>query len=133
MSKVARDGAAAEGARYSALAIVLHWTIALAIVLQIVLAGRMEGPPTPASFAVTQLHKSIGITILLLPLARIGWRLINRPPPMPAGLAPWERSLAKATHAGFYVVMLGMPLTGWLMVSASRIEIPTLLYGQVPW
>src|SRR5262249_46036419 len=83
--------------------------------------------------AVTQLHKSIGITILLLTLARIGWRLVNRPPPMPAGLAPWERALAKATHVGFYVVMLGMPLTGWLMVSASRIEIPTLLYGQIPW
>jgi cytochrome b561/polyisoprenoid-binding protein YceI len=119
--------------RYSAVAIALHWTIALAIVLQIILAGRMDGPPTPESFAVTQLHKSIGITILLLSLLRLGWRLGNPPPPEPATLATWERRLSQATHWGFYAVMIGMPLTGWLMVSASRTQIPTLLYGVVHW
>jgi cytochrome b561/polyisoprenoid-binding protein YceI len=119
--------------RYGLVAIVLHWLIAAMIVVQIVLAGRMEGPPTPQHFAVTQLHKSIGITVLILTLARIGWRLVNRPPPMPAGLAAWERRLARWTHAGFYLVMLGMPLTGWIMISTSRIAVPTLLYGVVPW
>jgi cytochrome b561/polyisoprenoid-binding protein YceI len=120
-------------ARYATVAIVLHWTIALAIVLQIVLSGRMDGPHTPETFAVTQLHKSIGITILLLSLVRLGWRLANPPPPEPDTLAGWERMLSQATHWGFYAIMIGMPLTGWLMVSASRIEIPTLLYGVVPW
>lgn len=119
--------------RYSAVAIVLHWTIALAIILQIILSGRMEGPHTPETFAVTQLHKSIGITVLLLSLVRLGWRIANPPPPEPATLAGWERWLSQAVHWGFYVIMLGMPLTGWLMVSASRIEIPTLLYGVVHW
>jgi cytochrome b561/polyisoprenoid-binding protein YceI len=124
---------AVPGARYSAVAIVLHWTIAALIVLQVVLAGRMEGPPTPQSYAVTQLHKSVGITVLILTLARIAWRLLRQPPPMPATLAPWERRLARWTHAGFYLVMLGMPLTGWIMVSTSRIAVPTLLFGEVPW
>jgi cytochrome b561/polyisoprenoid-binding protein YceI len=133
MSDVARDPERVGDSRYPALAIVLHWTIALAIVLQIILAGRMEGPRTPTSFAVTQLHKSVGITILLLTLLRIAWRLINPPSGMPATMAPWEKVLARVTHVGFYVVMLGMPLTGWLMVSASRTLIPTLLYGVVPW
>jgi cytochrome b561/polyisoprenoid-binding protein YceI len=133
MTDVARNPAKVGSGRYSALAIVLHWAIALAIVLQIILAGRMGGPRTPTSFAVTQLHKSVGITILLLTLARIAWRLTNPPPPMPAAMAPWEKALAKVTHVGFYLVMLGMPLTGWLMVSASRRLIPTLLYGVVPW
>lgn len=132
MSDVAWEPAKAGSGRYSTVAILLHWAIALAIVLQIILAGRMEGR-TPTAFAITQLHKSVGITILLLTLIRIGWRLVNPPPPMPATMAPWERVLARITHAGFYVIMLGMPLTGWLMVSASRIEIPTLLYGVVPW
>ena len=122
-----------DARRYSSVAIVLHWTIALAIVLQIILAGRMEPPPTPESFAVTQLHKSIGITILLLSLVRLAWRFMNPPPPEPATLATWERRLAQVTHVGFYVVMIAMPLTGWLMVSASRIQVPTLLYGVVPW
>jgi len=130
---VSNPAARAGGGRYSTVAIVLHWLIALAIVLQIILAGRMDGPPTPQVFAVTQLHKSIGITILLVSLLRLGWRLVNPPAPMPTTLAPWEALLAKATHVGFYVVMIAMPLTGWLMVSASRIEIPTLLYGVVHW
>jgi cytochrome b561/polyisoprenoid-binding protein YceI len=132
MSDVARDPARVGSGRYSALAIVLHWAIALAIVLQVILAGRMEGR-TPTAFAVAQLHKSVGITILLLTLARIAWRLINPPPPMPLTMAPWERVLARITHAGFYAIMLGMPLTGWLIVSASHTLIPTLLYGAVPW
>ena len=123
----------ARSTRYSTVAIVLHWLIALAIVLQVILAGRMAGRPTPESFAVTQLHKSIGITILLLSLVRLGWRLMNPPPPLPTAMPRWETTLAKLTHIGFYVVMIGMPLTGWLMVSTSRIVLPTLLSGVVHW
>jgi len=119
--------------RYATVAILLHWLIAAAIILQVVLAGRMDGPKTPQVFAVTQLHKSIGITILLLSLARLGWRLLNPPPPLPATLARWERTLSQVTHVGFYVIMIGMPLTGWIMVSTSRIAVPTLLFGVVPW
>ncbi|MET0273334.1 MAG: YceI family protein [Phenylobacterium sp.] len=118
--------------RYATIAIVLHWLIAAAIILQIVLAGRMEAK-TPEAFAVTQLHKSVGITILLLSLIRLGWRLTHPAPPLPLTMARWERILAKVTHVGFYVVMIAMPLTGWLMVSTSRIDVPTLLYGAVPW
>jgi cytochrome b561/polyisoprenoid-binding protein YceI len=114
------------------VAILLHWTIAAAIVLQIVLASRMEGR-TPEAFAVMQLHKSVGITILLLSVARLAWRLIHPPPPMPWTMAPWEKTLAALTHGGFYVVMIGMPLTGWIMVSTSRYMIPTLLFGEIPW
>ena len=119
--------------RYAVVAILLHWLIAAAIALQIVLSSRMDGPPTPETFAVTQLHKSIGVTILLASLLRLGWRLLNPPPPLPQTLAPWERRLAHATHIGLYAVMIGMPLTGWIMVSSSRIVLPTLLYGTIPW
>jgi len=122
----------AESARYSAVAIVLHWTIAALIVLQVVLGTRMDAR-TPEAFAVFQLHKSVGITILLLSLARLGWRLMNPPPLEPPTLAPWERRLATAVHWAFYIVMIGMPLTGWIMVSTSRVVLPTLLYGVIPW
>jgi len=118
--------------RYSTVAIVLHWLIALAIMLQVSLAWRMGGS-TPQAFALTQLHKSIGITILALSIIRLGWRLDNPPPPEPAGLTVWERGLSQAVHWGFYVIMIGMPLTGWLMVSTSRTAIPTLLFGVVHW
>src|SRR3569623_197013 len=100
MTDIASNPARAGSGRYSTLA----------IVLQIILAGRMDGPPTPQVFAVTQLHKSIGITILLASLLRLGWRLVNPPAPMPSTLAPWERALAQATHVGFYVEMIAVPL-----------------------
>ena len=119
-------------ARSSAFAIVLHWTIAALIILLVVLSSRMEGR-TPEAFAVVQFHKSIGITVLLLSLARLAWRLVHPPPPAPATLAGWERGLASGVHWAFYVVMIGMPLTGWVMVSTSRIAVPTLLFGAIPW
>ena len=123
----------ASRSRYSTVAIVLHWLIAAAIVFQVLIAWRMHDLKTPLGFALTQLHKSVGITILLLSIARLAWRLMNPPPPEPEALAGWERGLSKVVHVLLYVIMIGMPITGWIMVSASRIQIPTLLYGVVPW
>src|SRR3954464_7035973 len=119
---------AVRAQRYSSVAIVLHWTIAALIILQLTLSYRMQGR-SPEAFAVVQFHKSIGITVLLLSLVRLAWRLIHPPPPEPATLVGWEKTLSAVVHWAFYVVMIGMPLTGWVMVSASRIELPTLLYG----
>jgi cytochrome b561 len=120
---------------YSTVAIALHWLIALLILTNIGLAwyfGTLKGP---AAIAPVQLHKSIGITVLLLSLLRIGWRLTHKPPSLPASLKPWERIGAKTSHFLFYVIMLGMPLSGWAMVSASPlIKVhPTVLYGVIPW
>jgi cytochrome b561/polyisoprenoid-binding protein YceI len=128
-----RHGLSAGRSRYATVAIILHWVIALAIAAQVSIAWRMGGRLTPESFALIQLHKSIGVTILVLSILRLGWRLTNPPPPEPPGLARWEIVLSQIVHWGFYLIMIGMPLTGWLMVSASRTQIPTLLYGAVPW
>jgi cytochrome b561 len=120
---------------YSAVAIALHWLIAALLLTNIGLAwyfGTLKGPAEVAPLA---LHKSIGITVLLLTLVRIGWRFASRPPPLPDTLRPWEIWAAKATHVLFYLIMLGMPLSGWAMVSASPlIKLhPTVLYGVLPW
>ncbi len=130
---------AAASNRYSTVAIVLHWTIALLILGQI--AGGLYVDDLPREtdaqkrqvFELLQLHKSFGVTILLLSLARLGWRLTHRAPPLPAEMAGWERFAARATHSGFYVLMIGVPLLGWAMVSASPLQVPTMLFGQVPW
>ncbi|MCR5880270.1 cytochrome b/b6 domain-containing protein [Phenylobacterium sp. J367] len=119
--------------RYSAVAIALHWLTAAAILAQLTLAWRMQGPRTPESFALIQLHKSVGVTILVLTLFRLAWRLAHRPPPEPPTLAPWERGLARLTHGSFYVLLLALPLSGWLLVSASPLAISTQLYGVVPF
>jgi polyisoprenoid-binding protein YceI/cytochrome b561 len=93
----------------------------------------MEGPASPQVFAIVQLHKSVGISILLLSLVRLAWRLANPPPPETYHLARWEAVLSKAAHLGFYGLMIALPLTGWIMVSTSKLAIPTLLFGAVPW
>jgi cytochrome b561 len=119
--------------RYTAVAIALHWIIALSIICMIALGWIMtEMPEGAAAFALFQLHKSIGITILLLSVARIAWRLMNPPPPEPP-MPAWQRVVALTVHVGFYVMMITMPLVGWIMVSAAPAGIPTKLYGAIPW
>jgi cytochrome b561 len=70
-------------------------------------------------FRAFQLHKSIGLTVLALSAVRLGWRLANRAPTLPAHMPGWERFAAQATHWAFYVLMIALPLTGWLYVSAG--------------
>jgi cytochrome b561 len=120
---------------YSGVAIALHWLIAGLIIANIGLAWWFNTLKGPAEVAPLALHKSIGITVLLLSLVRIGWRFTSAPPPLPAYMRPWERWLAKATHLVFYLLMLGLPLSGWAMVSASPlIKVhPTVLFGVIPW
>jgi cytochrome b561/polyisoprenoid-binding protein YceI len=120
--------------RYTGVAIVIHWLIAAAIVFQIILGWRMgDEPKGPATYAIFQLHKSIGITILLLSLGRLAWRLTHRPPPHPVGQPRWETIASKIVHVAFYVIMIGLPVTGWIIVSTSKLTIPTVLYGAIPW
>ncbi|UAL10324.1 YceI family protein [Caulobacter segnis] len=125
---------AASRTRYTTVAIVIHWLIAAAIIFQIILGWRMgDGPKGPTTYALFQLHKSIGITILLLSLLRLAWRLFNKPPAALEGQPKWEQAASKLVHIGFYVIMIGLPLTGWILVSTSRVPIPTLLFGAIPW
>ena len=108
---------------YGAVAIVLHWTIAILILVQIGLGWYMNHlvpDHSPAQDRIQTLHISLGLTALLLILVRIGVRLFNPPPPLPAELASWERLLAGAGHALFYLLMLALPLTGWALVSARH-------------
>lgn len=122
-------------ARYAGVAIALHWLIALLILGNIGLAWYFNTLTGLDRVAPTQLHKSIGITVLILSVLRLAWRLSVKPPPLPAGTPVWERLAAGAVHTLFYVIMLGLPLTGWAMVSASPLihAFPIKLYGLTEW
>jgi cytochrome b561/polyisoprenoid-binding protein YceI len=114
----------AANERYTAVAIVLHWAIAAAVIFMLPLGFIMHeraehGDASQALFEAYQLHKSIGLTVLVLTLVRLAWRLTHRPPPLPAGMPLWERLAARGTHWAFYVLTLALPLTGWLYVSAG--------------
>jgi cytochrome b561 len=119
--------------RYSAVAMLLHWAIAAFILANLFVGWRMGGLTGMAQFDSFQLHKSIGITVLVLTVLRIVWRVTHRAPPLPATMPAIERFAAQATHLAFYGLMLGLPLTGWALVSVSPLNIPTLLWHTVPW
>lgn len=100
----------------------LHWTIAGLILFMVFLGWRLD-PKDPHALGLFFWHKSIGILILLLSLVRIGVRLAYKAPPEPP-MPQWQALAAKGLHLLFYVVMIGMPLSGWAMVSTSAREIP---------
>lgn len=87
-------------------------------------------PGGSLQFDLYQLHKSVGITVLALSIVRLMWRLTHAAPPLPTTLLPWEAVLARITHVGFYVLMLALPFSGWMMVSASVWNLPTVIFGS---
>lgn len=131
--------------RYSSVAIALHWLIALTLLLTIPLAWWMTSNvanPDQASrvFAAYQLHKSIGLTVLVLTLLRLIWRLFHPVPPLPPAMPKWERVSARLAHFLLYALMLAVPLTGWIYVSTGwnsnlhvPFAVPTLWFGQFEW
>ena len=119
--------------RYSATAMLLHWAIALLLVANFALGERSEDLAKGSELAwVMQLHKSIGITILVLTLWRLGLRLVT---PRPAKVAdsPLLQFASKAVHWGFYAIMLIVPLSGWLVISTSKTPTPLFVFDLVPW
>ena len=132
MTAEALAAPAAKHTRYSSVAIILHWTIAAALALQIVLGWRIGDVEGVTRTAVLQLHKTIGVTILLLTVVRLVWRVTKKPPAMDSSLTPIERLASHWVHMGFYAALLALPLTGWAMVSAQRVGAMKLL-GGVRW
>ena len=124
--------------RYSAVAIALHWLTALAIIALLAAGLWMTDAirqPETRNFAykVYQWHKGLGLAVLVLTFARLAWRLMNKPPPLPAAMSRIERTGAALSHGAFYVLMLAIPLAGWGMVSASPLGLPTIVFGLFEW
>ncbi|TVR81287.1 MAG: cytochrome b [Rhodospirillales bacterium] len=110
--------------RWGAVAQGLHWLLAILIIAMVGLGLYMvELPLGVRMLELYALHKSIGVTILLLMAVRLAWRLTN-PTPTPAGpMKAYERRLATAVHTLFYVVLFALPITGWLMSSAANFSV----------
>ena len=121
--------------RYTRTAVVLHWLVALLIVVNVALALSADSLPDDWVRPVIDAHKSTGITVLGLVLLRILWRIGHPPPPMPRSYARWERLGAHAAHGVLYALMLLLPLSGWLHDSAWKDAAthPMQLFGLVPW
>src|SRR6202048_4457602 len=118
--------------RYGAVAQAFHWLIAALVVTQFVLANLAGDLPIGAhKLALLARPTSFGMTVLMLAILRLLWRLKNRPPALPDHMSPLERKLARATHVAFYVLLFAMPLTGWMMSSAKKYSVSW--FGLFTW
>jgi cytochrome b561 len=108
--------------RYTTVAIVLHWLIAAAVLFMIGLGWTLEDIPkgTPERTYWFNLHKSIGVTIGLLVVVRLLWRLTHRPPPLPASMPAWEIAAARLNHVLLYALLLAMPVIGFLASNFTK-------------
>lgn len=117
--------------RYTGVAITLHWLIALALVGSFSLGLYMhELPLSPQKLKLYSWHKWAGVTIFLFVVCRLAWRLTHRPPALPPGIAEWQARVAAATHVLLYLLMIAIPLSGWLMSSAKGFQ--TVWFGVLP-
>lgn len=116
--------------RYTSIARTLHWIMAVLIIVNLILGIGHDA--LPKDWAVMPVHKSIGLTVLALTLARLGWRLGHRPPPLPVAMPGWEKAAAHATHVAFYAFMILVPLTGWIMTSAGTRPLNWFFLFDVP-
>ncbi|MFM2041929.1 MAG: hypothetical protein RLY86_505 [Pseudomonadota bacterium] len=114
-----RGATQGEIGRYGPVAMALHWATALAILLLLGTALLMqpltEGGSTRAPLLA--LHISLGVTVLALTVIRLVWRLTHRPPTLPAGMPGWEKVMARIVHTLFYILLLAVPLGGYVVAS----------------
>lgn len=115
---------------YTRIAKLLHWLLALAIVLTFSFGLYMvELPFSPQRLKQYNWHKWAGMTILLLSCARLLWRLTHPAPALPAHLPTWQRWASSGTHALMYALFFAIPLVGWTYSSA--LGFPIVLYGVI--
>jgi cytochrome b561 len=118
--------------RYGAVAQIFHWVIAALIVTQFVLGRTASGLPLGVhKLALLARHKSFGMTVLMLAVLRLLWRLKNPAPSLPPWMTRFERAAARGTHGAFYVLLFAMPLTGWMMSSAKSYSVSW--FGLFTW
>jgi len=116
---------------WGAPAKLFHWAMAALIFAQIALglvAVAWHVSPTKLNLFVW--HKSTGLLVLALLALRLLWRLSNRAPALPAEMAGWERWGAHLSHFLLYVLMIALPVTGWVISSASNV--PFRIFWQIP-
>ena len=106
--------------RYTRVAVLLHWLIAVLIIVNLLLAVTSANSEGPLHRTVLDLHKSIGFSVLLLSLVRLAWRLYRPPPIAIEGKAAWERPLASIVHVAFYFMMILIPFLGWWVSSGAK-------------
>ncbi len=122
-----------SSSHYNSTARLLHWLVAGMIVVQFILAQFAENASSDLhELALLANHKSVGITILAIAVVRIAWRLSHPPPPPPATMARWQVTASAVSHWSLYTLLFAIPISGWLMSSASAYSVSWFSLFQLP-
>jgi cytochrome b561/polyisoprenoid-binding protein YceI len=122
-----------ETTHYTPIAKILHWLVAGMIVVQFILAQLADNASSDLQeLALLANHKSVGITILAVAIVRIAWRLMNPPPALPAAMPQWQVTASHVSHWSMYVLLILVPVAGWLMSSASAYSVSWFGLFQLP-
>src|SRR5450830_183237 len=121
--------------RYSALAMALHWLLAAALLGTFCLGLYMADLPfSPQRLKYYSWHKWAGMSILILSVLRLLWRITHRPPELPPAIEQampaWQRVAHHGTHHLLYLLFFAVPLIGWAYSSAAGF--PVVLFGVLP-
>ena len=127
------ESSGARAIRYAGLVVAIHWVSAALILIQIYLGFAFGNFPQGSAERAELFtwHKTVGVTILLLALARLAVRFIDAPPPYPQDFPKWERAAAVWSHRLLYFLMIALPLTGLAAVSKRAVDGWTQLVGGI--
>lgn len=116
---------------YTRTAVLLHWLIALLIVVSFGVGLYMVGLKlSPTKLKIYSYHKWVGVSIFTLVVIRLLWRATHRAPTLPDAMPDWQRRLAEVMHWLLYLLILIIPISGWLMSSAKGFQ--TVVFGVLP-
>lgn len=118
--------------RYTKIAVLLHWLIALMIISAFALGVTMVDIPgiTPTKLKYFSWHKWLGVTVLALASARLLWRLTHAAPAYPDSMPDWQKRIAHGLHGLLYVLMFAIPVTGYFYSLAAGV--PVVYFGVLP-
>lgn len=116
---------------YTRTAIALHWLIALLVFVTFPVGVVMSDMAlSPDKLRMLSYHKWLGVTVFILLVVRLVWRVAHKPAPMVSGMPQWQMLAAKGVHALLYALLFAIPLSGWLMSSAKGFQ--TVYLGVLP-
>jgi cytochrome b561 len=118
--------------QYGAVSRSIHWTTAVLVILLLV-SGKAGEIEPESSNALYYWHSSLGLLVLLMVVARIAWRLVTPAPQLPATMSGASARIARGLHTAFYVLLLALPVSGWLTASAEGGPVTFFGMAVPPW
>ncbi len=110
--------AGTEKTGYDAIAKTLHWTIALIVLSMLIFAWQLDDLGDAERVEMIKFHSGLGLSVLILMVLRLLWRLGHPPPAPPPTMSRWQRRASVSVHRAFYLLLILQPVLGMLLAGS---------------